>query len=137
MFEYNDGIGINNIIQNQFTSYVTKSARNTRLQYLKKKYKRMQYEISLELQLDYIECDCTNDDFNNFSIIDQIENQHLYKILKEQKEIDLYILFSKVIKNYTFEQISSKVGMGYKAVSMRYYRMIKKIKKEFLGGEDK
>ena len=135
VFSHNDGKGEYNVLQNQFTAYLVKAVRNKKLGYLQSRSKQMQFELSIEIenlaQEAYVEHDITLD----LPILEQIENAKFRQALNRQKENDLYIFFGKVLEDRSFIELSTELGMSYKAVTMRYYRMLSKIKSELMGGE--
>ena len=126
----NDGIGESNILQNQFTAYLTSALRRAKLQFLRLKEKQKQYEISSELQEYLSEFQSNPDMLVSLPLLEQIENDILQQALQKLKERDRYILFAKIFDERTFEELSSELGIGYKGITAIYYRMLAKIRKE-------
>jgi len=126
----NDGIGESNILQNQFTAYLTSALRRAKLQFLRSKEKQKQYEISSELQEYLSEFQSNPDMLVSLPLLEQIENDILQQALQKLKERDRYILFAKIFDERTFEELSSELGIGYKGIAAIYYRMLAKIRKE-------
>ena len=129
----NDGVNKSDILQNQFTAYLKKAIRNSKIQYLKAKEKQRQLEISLELQDYFTEFMILPDMLIELPIIEQIESYCLQRSLCRLKKKELHILFSKVLQNQSFVEIANELGLSYKSTTQIYYRMIRKIKNEIQG----
>ena len=123
MYKRNSGSAEVDILQNQFTAYLTKAFHNGRAQYLLKK-NRLEREIATEdLQLFF------EPHFEDFTDYDA-----LYKALKTIKERELYVLLARVIEEKGFREIAEEINMSYKATTEIYYRTIAKLRK-LLGGD--
>lgn len=136
MWERNDGKSESNILQNQFTAYLLTAVRRSRIQYLRIKARQYQYELALDLGDHRREFQTDPDMLDRLPVIAQLEDHRLQSALKQAKDRDLYILFSRVLEDRSFVDLAEELGIGYKAVTTIYYRMVAKIKKE-LGGEEK
>lgn len=133
MMYQNDGTGESNILQNQFTAYLKKAIHHSKIQYLSKISLQKQYETSFEIQ-DNKTVFQSEFEYASWPIIDQLDNDTFRQILEHQKKDDLYIFFAKVLENKSFVKIASELELSYRVVTMRYYRMIEKIKNELTGG---
>lgn len=133
MWERNDGKSESNILQNQFTAYLVTAIRRSKIQYLRAKAKLHQYELSLELDDYRREFQTEPDLLDQLPLLAQLEDRRLQSALEQVKERDLYILFSRVLEERSFVELADELGIGYKAVTAIYYRLVNKIKKE-LGG---
>ena len=136
MWERNDGKSESNILQNQFTAYLLTAVRRCRIQYLRGKARHYQYELSLELDDYRMPMETEPDLLYGLPVIAQLQDRRLQNALEQLKERDLYILFARVLEGRSFVELAEELGIGYKAVTAIYYRMVVKIKKE-LGGEEK
>ena len=76
-----------------------------------------------------IDFQAIQDKLTEMPTLTQIENIRLHHTLRLLKERELYILFAKVIDDRSFEELANELGIGYKAVTSIYYRMMEKIKK--------
>lgn len=127
MFNKNNGKTENEILQNQFTAFVTVSVNHARIDYLRYRISRLQRELTIEEQ-----------DVYYFDEVDYIEsladNDALYKAMCQIKEKERYVILARVLDEKGFEQIAKELGMGYKGVAAIYYRAIRKLN-ELLGGE--
>lgn len=125
----NSGSTEHDILQNQFTAFLTTALGNARIDYLRARIRRLQRELITEeceilfsRDADYIE-----------SIAD---NDALHRAMQEIKEKERYVVLARILDEKGFDEIARDLGMGYKGVSSLYYRAIRKLK-QLLGGEDK
>jgi RNA polymerase sigma factor (sigma-70 family) len=138
MREYNDGIGEDNILHNQFTAYLLRAIRNRKIQYLQQKTRLQSLETALELQLPFfaLRVDDGEDPLVVLPVIERLENYRLQQALKQTTERDLYILFARALMDRPFAEIALELGMKLKTVTSVYYRLIERLRKE-LRGDDK
>lgn len=129
MFNRNNGSDEHDILQNQFTAFLTTAVSNARIDYLRVRIRRLQreliteeYELLFSQETDYIE---------TFS-----ENDALYHAMQEIKEKECYVVLARIIDEKGFDEIANELGVGYKAVAAIYYRAIKKLK-HILGGDER
>ncbi len=129
MFTKNNGSDEHDILQNQFTAFLTAAIGNARIDYLKARIRRLQreliteeYEILFSQETDYIEVISDNDALRN--------------AMQEIKEKERYVVLARILDEKGFDEIAKDLGLGYKGAAAIYYRAIKKLKK-ILGGEDK
>lgn len=129
MFTKNNGSNEHDILQNQFTAFLTAAISNARIDYLRTRIRRLQrellteeYEILFSQETDYIEVISDND--------------ALCRAMQEIKEKERYVVLARILDEKGFDEIASELGMGYKGAAAIYYRAIKKLK-NILGGEDK
>lgn len=64
------------------------------------------------------------------SLLDNIENQHLYQVLVAVDKLTLQIVLWKM-DGYNSQQISQKCGLTVEAINFRMWHLRKKIKKLF------
>ncbi len=128
MYNKNSGKTENEILQNQFTSFLSVCVSNARIDYLRSRIRRLQRELIIEEQEVYFSGD-----------VDYIEllgdNDALDRAMLQIKEKERYVVIARVLDEKGFEEIAQDLGMGYKGVAAIYYRAIKKLK-ELLGGEN-
>ena len=126
MYNKNNGKTKNEILQNQFTSFLSACVSNARIDYLRSRIRRLQRELIIEEQEVYFSGD-----------VDYIEllgdNDALDRAMLQIKEKERYVVIARVLDEKGFEEIAQDLGMGYKGVAAIYYRAIKKLK-ELLGG---
>ena len=134
MWEHNDGNSESNILQNQFTAYLSTAIRRRKVQYMRSKMQMRQYEISLEIQELLMSFLDEPDMILALPLFEQLENMKLLKYLEQTKERDLYIFLAKVLEGRSLAEIAEELGVRYNTVAAVYYRMIERLKKE-LGGE--
>ncbi len=129
MFIKNNGSDEHDILQNQFTAFLTAAVSNARIDYLRARIRRLQrelitkeYEILFSQETDYIEVISDNDALRN--------------AMQEIKEKERYVVLARILDERGFDEIADNLGIGYKGAAAIYYRAIKKLKK-IMGGEDK
>lgn len=127
MYNKNSGKTENEILQNQFTSFLSVCVSNARIDYLRSRIKRLQRELIIEEQEVYFS-----------EAVDYIEllgdNDALDRAMRQIKEKERYVVIARVLDEKGFEEIAGELGMGYKGVAAIYYRAIKKLS-ELLGGD--
>ena len=128
MFTKNNGSDEQDILQNQFTAFLTVAVSNARIDYLRARIRRLQreliteeYEILFSQESDYIEALSDND--------------ALHHAMQEIKEKERYVVLARILDEKGFDEIADALGMGYKGAAAIYYRAIRKLK-DILGGED-
>ena len=131
----NDGQGENNALQNRFTAYLLKAVRNQKANYLARKGKVQEVEISFDTLGNQLESEVVPDMDENLPLIMQLESAALQEALNEIKARERYIFLARVLYERSFEELAGELGMGYKGVTAAYYRVIQKIKKR-MGGEN-
>ena len=129
MFTKNNGSDEHDILQNQFTAFLTVAVSNARIDYLRARIRRLQrelvteeYEILFSEDYDYIEALSEND-------------ARRHRAMQTMKEKERYVVLARILDEKGFEEIADELGMGYKGVAAIYYRAIRKLK-NILGGED-
>lgn len=129
MFAKNNGSNEHDILQNQFTAFLTVAISNARIDYLRIRIRRLQreliteeHEILFSQETDYIE------------VI--LDNDALRHAMQEIKEKERYVVLARILDEKGFDEIADELSIGYKGAAAIYYRAIKKLKK-ILGGEDK
>lgn len=126
MFAKNNGSNEHDILQNQFTAFLTVAISNARIDYLRIRIRRLQreliteeYEILFSQETDYIEVISDND--------------ALRHAMQEIKEKERYVVLTRILDEKGFDEIAKDLGVGYKGAAAIYYRAIKKLK-NILGG---
>ena len=133
MWKHNDGSGESNIIQNRFTAYLETAIHRKKTRYQQDKRKRQYCEISLEEQEYLPEPRTESDMLENLPVLERLENFRLQCALEKHAERNLYIFFARALYGYSFVEIAAELEMEYKTVTMAYYRMIARIRKELRG----
>lgn len=130
MFTKNSGSNEHDILQNQFTAFLASALKNRRLMYLRSRVRRLRREVIAEdLVFFYVETEEFNE--NLFSDSDALRHA-----LKELREKERFVLLARVIDEKSFDEIGTKLGIGYKGAAAIYYRTITKLRK-LLGGDNK
>lgn len=127
MYKRNNGVTEHEILQNEFTAFITTALDRERLKYLKRTSRwTSRVSIMADEDLDLIP------DESDFSL-ELCESDALACALKEIDEREKYVLFARVLEEKSFEEIADKLGLKYKGVAAIYYRTTAKLKK-LLGG---
>ena len=121
MIPRNNGITEDEILQNQFSAYVTLAIRRQRIHYIKK----IEQKNSNELLFSplHTSMPSENDPFEKLLEYDALMNA-LHQIREKEREIVL----ARVIEEKPFAEIAQEMDMTYKAVSQLYYRILKRLK---------
>ena len=121
MFLRNNNITENEILQNQFTAYVSLAIRRQRIHYIKK----MERKNSNELLFSPLHSPIPAEE-------DQIGKWLEYDVLnyalRQIREKEREIVLARVIEEKPFTEIAQEMGMTYKAVTQLYYRVLKRLK---------
>lgn len=128
MFTKNNGSDEHDILQNQFTAFLTVAVSNARIDYLRARIRRLQRElVTEEYEILFSE------DHNYIEALS--DNDALRHAMREIKEKERYVILARILDEKGFNEIADELGMGYKGVAAIYYRAIRKLK-NILGGED-
>ena len=121
MIPRNNSITEDEILQNQFSAYVTLAIRRQRIHYIKK----IEQKNSNELLFSplHTSMPSENDPFEKLLEYDALMNA-LHQIREKEREIVL----ARVIEEKPFAEIAQEMDMTYKAVSQLYYRILKRLK---------
>lgn len=128
MFKKNNGSNEQDILQNQFTSYLSFAVSNARIDFIRAKTAR----LKREQPTDQYELLFTGEAFE-LEIF--IENEVLSQAIKDIREKERYVFLARVLEEKKFKEIAEKLGMGEKGVAAIYYRTVKKLRDILEGGE--
>ncbi len=128
MFKKNTGSNEQDILQNQFTSYLSFAVSNARIDFIRAKIARLkreqvtdQYEILLTQEVMEVEA--------------IFENEALTQAIKDIREKERHVFLARVLDDKKFKEIAEELGMGEKGVAAIYYRTVKKLRDILEGGE--
>lgn len=128
MFKKNTGSNEQDILQNQFTSYLSFAVSNARIDFIRAKIARLkreqvtdQYEILLTQEIMEVEA--------------IFENEALTQAIKDIREKERHVFLARVLEDKKFKEIAEELGMGEKGVAAIYYRTVKKLRDILEGGE--
>lgn len=128
MFNKNNGSNEHDILQNQFTSFLSKAISNARIDFIRAKIARLQHEQAT----DQIELLLVRE---TFEIDSFLENEALRQAIKDIREKERYVFLARALDGKKFKEIAKELGMGDKGVSAIYYRTVKKLRDLMEGGE--
>jgi len=135
VYKKNDGIGEDNILQNQFTAYLIRAVRNRKIQCFQQRAKLNNLETILETQASFFWPLPDDEPTDRLPVIDLLENTQLQKALHRKKERELYILFARTLHEKPFDEIAHELGLKVKTATSIYYRLIEKLKAELRGDD--
>ena len=128
MLHRNKGSNEQDILQNQFTSYLSFAVSNARIDFIRAKIARLkreqvtdQYEILLTQEVMEVEA--------------IFENEALTQAIKDVREKERHVFLARVLDDKKFKEIAEELGMGEKGVAAIYYRTVKKLRDILEGGE--
>lgn len=128
MFNKNNGSNEHDILQNQFTSFLSKAISNARIDFIRAKIARLQHEQATD-QIELLFARET------FEIESYMENKVLRQAIKDIREKERYVFLARALDGKKFKEIAKELGMGDKGVSAIYYRTVKKLRDLMEGGE--
>ena len=128
MFKKNNGSNEYDILQNQFTSYLSFAVSNARIDFIRAKIAR----LKREQVTDQYELLITQEVLEVESIF---ENEALTQAIKDIKEKERQVFLARVLDDKKFKEIAEELGMGEKGVAAIYYRTVKKLRDILEGGE--
>lgn len=128
MFKKNSGSNEHDILQNQFTSYLSFAVSNARIDFIRAKIARLkreqvtdQYELLLTQEV--VEIDAI------------FENETLSQAIKDIREKERIVFLSRVLDDKKFKEIAAELGMSEKGVAAIYYRTVNKLR-DLLEGDE-
>ena len=114
-------------MQNRFSSYVSTSIHRERILYIKRKVRRLEFEVVLdEIHLNIADSTSFSDAF--------CDNDSLTYALQKLSAKERHIFLTHVLDEKSFVQIADEMGMKWKSVATAYYRTVTKLK-ELLKGD--
>lgn len=128
MFKKNNGSNEQDILQNQFTSYLSFAVSNARIDFIRANIARLKREQTT----DQYELLFTGE---TFELEVFMENEVLSQAIKDIREKERYVFLARVLEEKKFKEIAEKLGMGEKGVAAIYYRTVKKLRDILEGGE--
>ena len=128
MFKKNTGSNEHDILQNQFTSYLSFAVSNARIDFIRAKIARLKREQAT----DQYELLITQEVFEMEVFF---ENEALTQAIKDIREKERYVFLARVLDDKKFKEIAEELGMGEKGVAAIYYRTVKKLRDILEGGE--
>lgn len=128
MLHRNTGSNEHDILQNQFTSYLSLAVSNARIDFIRAKIARLKREQTTEqYELLFTQ--------EVFEVELFMENEALSQAMKEIREKERYVFLARVLEEKKFKEIAKELGMGEKGVAAIYYRTVKKLRNMLEGGE--
>jgi len=128
MFKRNSGSHEHDILQNQFTSYLSFAVSNAKIDFIRAKIARQKHEqitdpTELLLTQDVVEVDAI------------FENEALAQAIRDIREKEREVFLARVLEEKKFKEIAEELGMGEKGVAAIYYRTVKKLR-DILEGDE-
>ena len=127
MFNKNNGTNENDILQNQFTSYLSFAVSRARIDFIRAKIARLKREQAT----DQYELTVTQD---SFEIEAFLESEAILQAIKDIREKERYVFLARVLEDKKLREIAEELGMSEKGVAAIYYRTVKKLR-DMLEGE--
>ncbi len=126
----NNGQGEDNILQNQFTTYLVTAIRWQKIAYLKKRTKLGTHELPTDFDSAFAQMLETQG--TSAASVEQpvLDSLMLAQALGQISDRERYIFFARALEKRSFDDLAAELGMGYKGVAAAYYRAVQKLKKE-------
>lgn len=128
----NNGMGKDNITQNQFTAYLMKAVQRTKISYLRTQEKLVRHEIPTDFHEVPADAGAPFEEEAYEMLL--LENAALKCALERIGQRERLILLARVLDGRDFESLAAELDLTYKGVASAYYRLIQKMKKE-MGGD--
>lgn len=129
MYKRNEGLTDNDILQNQFTAFLSTALCNSRKTYLRSLYRRCRRECVTDEILSV----CLEEEYY---IEPSVDYPELYAALYSIKEKEHRVFLAHVLDEKGFDEIAAELGLSYKGAAAIYYRTIAKLR-VLLGGDEK
>lgn len=126
MLPRNNGITENEILQNQFTAYVSRAIRNRRLRYIMNRDQKNSKEFLFSQLQDFLAAE-------EDRIGDLLEYELLRQALRQIKDKERMVVLARVVEEKSFGEIAQDMDMTYKAITNMYYRIMKRLKAHMEG----
>ena len=126
----NNGQGEDNILQNQFTTYLVTAIRWQKIAYLKKRTKLGTHELPTDFDSAFAQMLETQG--TSAASVEQLvlDSLMLAQALGQISDRERYIFFARALERRSFDDLAEELGMGSKGVAAAYYRAVQKLKKE-------
>lgn len=136
MWQKNNGQSESEILQNQFTAYLTTAVQRRRKEYIIQALRRQQIETLIEKPESKLEYDIVEEIFEELPLLMRLENEVLLYALKELNERERNVFLERVLDDKGFEEMAVKMNISYKGVAAIYYRALQKIRKKMMEVKD-
>lgn len=128
MRKRNSGQSEAEILQNQFTAYLSRAISRRKKAYILETMKRLQAENLMEEPGFEIAYDTEHQILEELPLLIRLENDSLLYALKELTERERYVFLARVLDEKRFEELAVELGLTYKGVAAIYYRAVHKVK---------
>ncbi len=123
----NNGQEESDILQNQFTAYLSLAVQRSRRDYIARA-SRQNAEIPTSDISEQAVSSAEQDMISLLPLMMQLENDHLFYALKELNDRERHVFLARTLDGRDFSSLAKELGLGYKGVTAVYYRAIKKIR---------
>lgn len=134
MWQRNQGRSEEDILQNQFTAYVSTAVQRMRKRYIWQLLQRRNAEqLAEDVLSEFLpgELRQTEQDMLRGLPLDmQMENDALFLALKALSQRERHIFLARVLDQKEFEELGQELGLSYKGAAAVYYRALQKIRKK-------
>lgn len=121
MFKRNSGSNEHDILQNQFTSYLSFAVNHARIDFIRARIARLKREqVTDRYGSIFVE--------EGFDIEVFLENEILMQAMREIREKERYVFLARALEEKRFKEIAEELGMSEKGVAAIYYRTVKKLR---------
>ena len=128
-----DGLEESNRLQNHFTAYLIKAIQRQKKDYMNKKKRLLEHEVSDDFLEEVDSSQNTLELLEQLPVLMCLENMALLEAIESLNELERNILFARVLERRTYDELAQKLGLRYKGVSTAYYRVIQKLRRKLRG----
>ena len=133
VWQRNEGLEQDEIIQNRFTAYLLSAVQRRKAQYIDTLMKVQQTSTLIEETVMDIEFDLEGEASQGIPLYMRLQNEKLFLSLSRLTERERYVFFTRALDERSLDELASELGLSYKGVAAIYYRTIQKIKKSMKG----
>ena len=133
VWQRNEGLEQEEIIQNRFTAYLLSAVQRRKAQYIDTQVKTQHISMLIEETLADDAFDLEKEALQGIPLYMRLQNEKLFWALSNLSERERYVFFNRALDERSLEELAGDLGMSYKGVAAIYYRTVQKIKRNMKG----
>ena len=133
LWQRNEGLEQDEIIQNRFTAYLLSAVQRRKAQYIDTQLKAQRISMLIEETTADDTFDLETEALQGIPLYMRLQNEKLFWSLSQLTERERYVFFNRALDERSLDELAAELGLSYKGVAAIYYRAIQKIKKKMKG----
>ena len=133
VWQRNEGLEQDEIIQNKFTAYLLSAVQRRKAQYIDTQVKTQHISMLIEETLADDAFDLEKEASQGIPLYMRLQNEKLFLSLSRLTERERYVFFTRALDERSLEELAGDLGMSYKGVAAIYYRTVEKIRRNMKG----